>query len=156
MKVLFLDVDGVLNYVGCDAYYGSVYFVVEEKLQMLTEIIDRTGAQIVLTSTWRYGFADQLLGQESFEADLYEALVNIMEEHGLEIYDCTGEAQLTRGVEIALWLQAAEEEIEAFAILDDMESGQFGQYESFLIQTDIEKGLNRYHVESAIQMLNEI
>ena len=79
-----------------------------------------------------------------------------MEEHGLEIYDCTGEAQLTRGVEIALWLQAAEEEIEAFAILDDMESGQFGQYESFLIQTDIEKGLDRYHVESAIQMLNEI
>ena len=37
-----------------------------------------------------------------------------------------------------------------------MESGQFGQYESFLIQTDIEKGLDRYHVESAIQMLNEI
>ena len=52
MKVLFLDVDGVLNYEGCDSYFGSVLFVVEEKVRLLADIIGETDARIVLTSTW--------------------------------------------------------------------------------------------------------
>lgn len=31
MKVLFLDIDGVLNYESCTSFYGGVYFVTEEK-----------------------------------------------------------------------------------------------------------------------------
>ena len=67
MKVLFLDVDGVLNYEGCDSYFGSVHFVVEEKVRLLADIISETDAEIVLTSTWREGYYDMLGQEESFD-----------------------------------------------------------------------------------------
>ncbi len=155
MKIVFLDVDGVLNYRGCGSYYGSVYFVAKEKIQLLAEIIYATDAKIVLTSTWRYGAMDLALGTESFEADLYVALTGALEEYGLEIYDYTGEDKEIRGLEIESWIAGAEKKPETFVILDDLDAGQFGQYGNSLVQTDFWTGLEEYHAELAIQMLNE-
>lgn len=155
MKIVFLDVDGVLNYRGCDSYYGGVYFVAEDKIQLLAKIIHATGAKIVLTSTWRYGAMDLALGMDSFEADLYEALADALEEYGLEIYGHTGKNKGIRGLEIESWIADAEEEPETFVILDDLDIGQFGQYENYLVQTDFRTGLEEYHAELAVQMLNE-
>jgi hypothetical protein len=39
--------------------------------------------------------------------------------------------------------------------LDDLDAGQFGQYGNSLVQTDFWTGLEEYHAELAIQMLNE-
>ena len=155
MKVLFLDIDGVLNYEGCDSRYGSVYFVMEEKVHMLKEIISKTDAKIVLTSTWRHGLTDLMLGEETFEAGLYEAFINTLEEHDMEIYGCTGEDEATRGEEIEFWLQVAEEKIEGFVILDDMGPEQFCAYEPYLVQTALSVGLEQEHVNLVINMLNE-
>lgn len=53
MKVIFLDIDGVLN---CDATpnpRGFPYIVDDELLERFRGLVDRTGAKVVLSSTWR-------------------------------------------------------------------------------------------------------
>ena len=53
MKVIFLDIDGVLN---CDKTPNlrKLPYVVDKKLlTRLRKLLDRTGAKVVLTSTWR-------------------------------------------------------------------------------------------------------
>lgn len=155
MKVIFLDVDGVLNYAGCRSYYADVYFVVEEKLQLLAELVKATKAKIILSSTWRLGFWDLYEGTESFDADLYLALVDALEEFDLTIFDCTGPSLATRGEEIDEWLRKREEKPESFIILDDMGPEQFGAYADHLVQTDFRTGLTKEQVELAVQMLME-
>ena len=48
MKVLFLDVDGVLNRCG-----KSAQGLEEDKVALLKQIVAATGCRIVLSSTWR-------------------------------------------------------------------------------------------------------
>jgi Swiss Army Knife RNA repair-like protein len=53
MKVLFLDIDGVLN---CSTTRNPRHFpyVVDQRLlARLQKLLDRTGAKVVLSSTWR-------------------------------------------------------------------------------------------------------
>ena len=155
MKVIFLDVDGVLNYMGSKSYYGDVYFVEEEKVKLLAELVKASGAEIVLSSTWRLGFWDLCEGKETFDADLYQALSDALEEFDLNIFDCTGQSLSTRGEEIEAWLTKNGEMPEAFVILDDMGEGQFGAYADHLIRTNYRTGLVHDDVKRAIGMLLE-
>ena len=63
MKVIFLDIDGVLNYSGCKEKIGGIFFVNDERIKILKEIIDKTNAKIVLSSTWRSGWWDLEAGK---------------------------------------------------------------------------------------------
>ena len=58
MKVIFLDIDGVLNHEYCKALLHGIYFVEDEKVLLLKELINATAAKVVLTSTWRMGWHD--------------------------------------------------------------------------------------------------
>ena len=53
MKIVFLDIDGVLNCEGsrsrCVGYRG----IDDKKVENLAKIVKATGAEIVLTSTWK-------------------------------------------------------------------------------------------------------
>jgi hypothetical protein len=54
MKVIFLDIDGVLN---CETTRNprNLPYVVDPKLlRRFKRLLDRTGAKVVLSSTWRY------------------------------------------------------------------------------------------------------
>lgn len=60
MKAIFLDIDGVLN---SDEYFDKISNLdiqgIEkeidiEKVKLLKEAINETGAKIVLSSSWRY------------------------------------------------------------------------------------------------------
>lgn len=53
MKVIFLDIDGVLNYKGCKARCGYYIGVDGKKAQLLAQLVQRSGAKIVLVSTWK-------------------------------------------------------------------------------------------------------
>lgn len=46
MKIIFLDIDGVLN-------TNSDRNISDEKLIFLSELVSKTGAEIVLSSSWR-------------------------------------------------------------------------------------------------------
>lgn len=60
MKIIFLDIDGVLN---SDEYFDKIkYLKIEgieseidrKKVKLLQEAVKQTGAKVVLTSSWRY------------------------------------------------------------------------------------------------------
>lgn len=57
LKLLFLDIDGVLNQEGSDAPEDTLLLegglVNKHCVSALNELIDATGAKIVISSTWR-------------------------------------------------------------------------------------------------------
>ena len=156
MKVLFLDVDGVLNHAECDAKSPNGYLgVSEDALRLLAEIIAQTGAKIVLTSTWKEVW-------EKREEDIWDLdgqyLVEQMKQHGLRIMNKTEDEVLDRGRGIRLWL-ARHEPVESWVVLDDKIYGDYEKYEILphLVKTSFGgagAGLQPEHVEQAIKILN--
>ena len=55
MKVIFLDIDGVLNSGAYDRRrnWNELTDIDESRLPLVKQIVDQTGAVIVLSSTWR-------------------------------------------------------------------------------------------------------
>ena len=140
MKVIFLDVDGVLNSV---RDYYSIDLVTDSHFELLKELIDITGAKIVLSSSWRMGLS------------IRGKLVQRLAEYGLEIYDTTPVlhfADRKRGDEIRAWLDK-HEGITDFVILDD-ESDMCEFTKTNLVKTDTNFGLKKKHVEKAVEILN--
>ena len=110
MKVIFLDVDGVLN---SDEYFDKIKNVnicgIEseidvEKIKLLKKAVDETGANVVLSSSWRYTKNAQYLKE-------------LLLRYGIKI-DSTPLIQNKRGLEIKQWL-LNHPEVEKFVILDD-------------------------------------
>jgi hypothetical protein len=54
MKVIFLDIDGVLNCTKTRNPRKLPYVVDPRLLRRFKRLLDRTGAKVVLSSTWRY------------------------------------------------------------------------------------------------------
>lgn len=155
MKVIFLDIDGVLNYRGCKHKLpnSNFYFVDDAKIKLLKTIIDETRAKIVLSSTWRYDWINSDLGLHTDGS--FELLRNKLLEHGISLLSKTPKLKSAyRGEEIDAWLKNWKgEPVEAFIILDD--DNDMKPHGSRLIQTSFEKGLETKHVIKAIKMLNE-
>lgn len=141
MKVIFLDVDGVLN------HGNSKIKVEDDKIQFLKQIIDETGAKIVLSSDWRFW-----LGTDDRDvALLQEKLKGI----GAEIVSSTPNSKHGyRGAEIYQWINEWQgETIDKFVILDDRDD--IKPYMNKFVQTSFNLGLQEKHVRKAIQLLNE-
>lgn len=163
MKVIFLDVDGVLNseddlvvYRKKNGITGCImYAEVEDRpLKLLKEIVDKTSAKIVVSSSWRIGC--ERSGRESiFGKGLYEKLEKRLKDYGMDIYDITPslETGTQRGDEIREWL--SKNETENFIILDDdSDMCEYVNTENF-IQTTYKHGLTEELKDKAIQLLNE-
>ena len=115
MKIIFCDVDGVLNEDTTPTRTKSrVIFIDEEKLLRLKRIVDATGAKIVLSSTWRYDRDDP-----KYNGDFLE-LREAFQSAGLDFYDFTpvDAIGIRRGMEIKAWL-GLHPEVERYIILDD-------------------------------------
>ena len=157
MKIIFLDVDGVLNDRYTEETFEGFVFVSDEKILLLKEIIEATEAQIVLTSTWRKGwfYKDHDSTYNGEEVWLFEALQEKLNEYGIELFDYTEEAG-HRGDEISSWLKKHNgETIEAYIVIDDMDEDELRCHSARFIQTDFEVGLTEHHVDQAIKLLNE-
>ena len=161
MKVIFLDIDGVLNseefFVemtqNCryDAYRSAGYSAKMSRnlcsldsvaIANLNHLITQTGAKIVVSSTWR---SDDPFLQEVF------AVVGIPAYVGITPYTVTRH----RGLEINYWLDK-HPEVENYVILDDDNDMLDKQLEHF-VQTDAYKrGLSLENVEQAIKILNKV
>ena len=64
MKVIFLDIDGVLNCSKTPNPKTLPYIVDRRLLRRLIRVVDQTSAKIVLPSTWRYD-PDRPLGRKT-------------------------------------------------------------------------------------------
>ena len=134
--MIFLDIDGVLAPIRRWDRYEDLD---PACIQILNEIVARGEADVVVSSTWRYGKTVAEL-QAMLEAEGFTG----------RVVDRTPTDMLgvTRGEEIAAWL--ATHEVGGYVIIDDHLVGELGSY---LVQTHPAHGLQPADVPRAIALL---
>lgn len=154
MKLIFLDFDGVIN--------SSKFYEDKEKgvigldpkaVALVNEICDRTGALVVVSSSWRHGESrttlQEILGKVGFTGKVLGMTPDLSTRHeGLW-------TAKTRGDEIFQWIEDSSPNIhgpiESFVILDD--DSDMEPLAHRHIKTDHAIGLTSNHVERAVTML---
>ena len=139
MKVIFLDVDGVLN-SSQDGF--TIKLGTNKHLELLKQIVDKTDAKIVLSSSWRINNKTK-----SF-------IENKLNEYGMSIISSTPDLGSSRGEEIKSWLRETIDFIDSFVILDD-DSDMDEYTRASLVQTNRDMGLQETDVIKAINILCE-
>lgn len=162
MKIIFLDVDGVLN---SDEYFDKIKNLdiqgIErdidvEKIKLLKKAIDATGAEVVLSSSWRYTRNVQYLKE-------------LLSKYGIYV-DSTPYIQNERGLEIRKWL-SEHQDVEDFVILDDeifesydeelmkklvkISNGNGRSFGEGLLLSDVDKIIEKLGRKKIKQELNE-
>lgn len=157
MRVIFLDIDGCLNCSYTKEKLEGYIFVMDSKVELLKEIVDRTGAKIVLSSDWRLGWFDHEAGINNRNVRMFLALRDKLEEHGLELFDKTPDFSYNqRGEEIDAWLKSWQgEPIDSFVCIDDMNGRWLRPHADRLVRTSFAKGMLPKHVELAVKILNK-
>lgn len=152
LKVIFLDIDGVLSSFGLRGLCSS-------RLDLFADIVKQTSAEVVLSSTWRHPHCR-------------EQRIRLQKElgmRGVALFGMTpvvetpiGTSNLVlgtqRGREIALWLDAAKRrhKIAAFVILDDDPNDEMGELKPSLVKCDGYQGLTTEIATEVVRRLNAI
>lgn len=147
MKIIFLDIDGVLNH--------SLWYQAEEPLKktashseyelsmidgskvlLLNSLIEETGAKIVISSSWRKNHTKEelqsLLDCKGFKGEII-GLTPVLYFTGLENYNYS----VPRGNEIKAWLETNKGILNnkmskvPYAILDDDSDMLYWQRENY-------------------------
>ena len=151
MKILFLDIDGVLNSRLYDLQRTAEQGNIDEtRLPLLKQIVDETQALIVLTSSWRKHWESDLNQCDTVGKELH----TLFAKHQLPIHDKTPcLPDNDRAAEIRTWL--AHHNACAYVILDDIALG-WEELAPRVVKTNyrIGRGLETNHVQQAIAILN--
>ena len=170
-KVIFLDVDGVLN--SSMTLYEDISLE-DDLISNLKELVDKTGAKIILSSSWRlsteavatlmdkldkFGLAISGMTCDGVDLDWLEKYEFDVTKKYLDTrfdYDENKQIKIThdRGAEIFKWLHDHDDC--AYVILDD-EIEDIKPYfsESVIVKTSYKTGLTKEDVKKAIQILNK-
>jgi hypothetical protein len=149
MKILFLDIDGVLN---SRKYFLKIKNILlkdhqidPQAVALLNQITDATGAFIVLSSTWRYAYINNIAGLRDF-----------LSKQGVtgKVLDITPVNNDSRQNQIQEWLDTTARDIDSFVVLDDNDLGG-KKLNSFLVLTSPLLGLQDADVVAAIRILNK-
>lgn len=169
-KVIFLDIDGVLN---DDDYTGIK--VHEDKVKLLAKLVNETGADIIISSSWRYGIRQYILkiasGEEiPHDMEPVRLLASLFEKYNLKISGFTPELPSgpdARPMEIRAWL-TNQINIESFVILDDDDFWTWKWMDRYFVRTATSqpgrnelgrrreevRGLTEAHIQKAIEILS--
>lgn len=153
-RVIFLDVDGVLNCHSTKQCIPYSHFTgIEDRLvELLAELIKRTGAEIVLSSSWRNGWIpDQWGDQETHGIYLDYKLA----QYGIEIADHTPQISgWWRGKEIRQYLDE-HPNVAEWVVLDDEYFPDFKDYKigAHVVRTSNKTGLTKKHIQRAEKIL---
>jgi len=135
MKVLFLDVDGVLNMEAS----GGLKTLNRNRLKLLEEIINTSGCKIVVSSSWRK------------DAAYLNRLHRVLNYRGISVHGVTPILDQKRGYEIKSWLEK-HNEVTHYAIVDD-NNDMLESQQSYFVQTDSNIGLTKDVVDKIIHIL---
>ena len=150
-KIIFLDVDGVLNseefarwlWDNHEKKYRGYEMLDQKAILNLQDIVFITGAEIVLSSSWRIS--------TTRTKQLKEQLL----PYGLTIIDRTiSDARSNRGEEIKEWL-SRHPEVDHFVILDDDDEFEDDSLKNNFVKTTFEEGLLEQHAAKAIEILSK-
>lgn len=183
INVIFLDIDGVLNgynfwnLLGWNiiskfksdrlkGWYRELtepFGVHERKVKRLAKIVHKTGAKVVISSSWRFSLQSSNLRYDE------KRLLDLFDKCDIEIYGytlCSKSGK--RDEEIKTWL-SKHKEVNKFIILDDENFDLQCFIGKELIQTSSvprskyikgrwyeNTGLKNKHVRQAIKMLNRM
>lgn len=161
-KIIFLDIDGVLNSSKSAEYYHNKYggngfggffreddeptlenvLWDEDCVELLNDIIKETNAKIVISSTWR----------KYYSLDAFKKMFKL---YGVENLDIIGRTKLGtrhRGEEIQAYID--EHKITKYVILDDDSDMLESQILNF-VNTNCDFGLSESDSLKAIEILNK-
>ncbi len=153
MRVIFLDVDGVLNAnrpVGEDHQFVLKNWVLPHTVRHVNRIAAETGAVVCVSSTWRIGRELEDLKLDFAGVGLAAEIVGKTASGPCSWHPGLECSQGHRGAEIAHWL-AEHPEVESYVILDD--SSDMGPLLDRLVRTAWYKGLIRREVGKAVGIL---
>lgn len=161
-KVIFLDIDGVLNQDNGGPKIEECF------VKRLAHIVEETGAEIVLSSSWRSAYASHVNSENNYRNKDVALLISLLDKYQLCIMEVT--TNLTSGayarpLEVRACL-LEQGNLERFVILDDetfwvwnwlgdylvctTHMGDNGKYVYGMTDEDAEKAiaiLNRLQVE---------
>lgn len=149
-KILFLDIDGVLNSSrSAIASHGHYPWSVKAEelhrfdavaVNLIRRVCEETGCEIVLSSTWRNS----------------EDWINIGPKLMIPIIDRTPNKRLleNRGQEIAHWLYS-KPKVKKYAIIDD-DSDMLVHQLPFFVQTSFKNGMMIEHYDKLIEILGKV
>lgn len=140
-RVLFLDFDGVMNSVewAIRTKQRGIWGIDPDTVPHLQRIVDETGCDIVVSSTWRLG---------TMLSELRGRLIAAGMRPPVPIVDRTAYLGGKRGEEVAEWLEAMEPQ--AYVCLDDDSDFLPGQH---LVKTNGQVGLTAADADRCIAIL---
>lgn len=154
MKIIFLDIDGVLNsqkFLDAGGNQKQTKFpefvskfIDCHAVSLLKQIVDATNAKIVISSTWKNG-VDRT---PEWFVDLFNTICGIQ----FDVIDKTPLLDTSRGEEIKAWLD--NNHVDNFVIIDDDGNDFLDEQKHKLVQTTFENGLTEKEVDEAITILN--
>ena len=71
MKILFLDIDGVLNSLDSSHKLGTLHKFAPKSIKALNDVLKATGAVIVISSSWRFSHS-------------YQEMEDLLQEQGVK------------------------------------------------------------------------
>ena len=157
MKIIFLDIDGVLNCNTSKSRCGDFIGIDKDKVKRLASIVEQTNAKLVLISDWKIGW-EPFKRYDKVENPHAKYLDDHLERKGkLYLIDKTRESNLNlRGSGIRDWL-TKHPDVTAWVILDDYAFSDYSDIDivSHIIYTDPATGLTDNDVAEAINILNK-
>jgi hypothetical protein len=157
MKVLFLDIDGVLN--SQEFLRNNKSEPIDRKnVTVLKNVIDKTGAVIVMSSAWRLWFDENMMPIEGDSQYLYD----ILSEFGIRIFAKTPDFSTeeirvkktfshVKAKEILAWLNE-NYNIDKYAVIDDLDLIN-EEVNAHLIRINGQVGITE---EDAIRVINMV
>jgi hypothetical protein len=171
MKILFLDIDGVLNNPGTWDVCGALRRSQEDGLlhvpvdpvcvARFNRLVRESRAKVVISSSWRLHARWQDLGPALLREGVVAEIIGqtpclANEASWLEEWRTRAGAplayeRLERGMEIAEWLVDHRSEVEEFVILDDC--SDMWKLKPWFVHTDGSVGLDDPDIERALWLL---
>mmetsp|Transcript_101347 Transcript_101347/g.217033 ORF Transcript_101347/g.217033 Transcript_101347/m.217033 type:complete len:205 (-) Transcript_101347:17-631(-) len=154
-KVVFLDVDGVLHPVRGQEEFSSTC------MQQLRYILQATGAEVVLSTSWRLlPFAKEMLEEQMKHWGLRRPIGCTPEAAPARLRKlwrlCGTKGRRARPGEIATWLCEHEEHVDfpRWVAIDDIDMTE--ELDKHMVRTNKHVGLTLQDAEHAIRWLNSM
>lgn len=161
-KIIFLDIDGVLNSNFRNEDHQKEIsegkLIDEEKVGLLAFLVKKTGAEIILHSGWRFWFDDRMKPLRPESARLIEVfdheklrIAGVTPDLTTEEIRRTKKFSLVKADEMLLWLET-NRDIAGWVVLDDLALHN-ADVEKHQVKTDQTVGLTLEDVAEAEKIL---
>lgn len=166
-KFLFLDIDGVLNTerqhdqcVEAGAAYVDNFGYAFDPVAVanLKKIVDETGADIVISSSWKFwglSTMQKLWARRDLPGQVIDITPNTVSDELLLSVDLNFmELPAGKGSEIKEWLSDSGNQVTHYAILDDVPD-MLPEQQSHFVQTDPRVGITEDDADKVISILTD-